>query len=75
MIEISRHLGVTCNHCHDTSNFKDARKQEFKTTLAHMKIVSLLNKSGFTGKKDPKADCYMCHRGKHIPDYKEPLKK
>ncbi len=70
MIEISRQLGVTCNYCHDVKNFRTSTMKTWKTGQAHMHIVDLLNQRGFntTGIK---ADCYMCHRGKAHPDYKE----
>ena len=72
MVKMSRQLGVTCNHCHDVKNFKDPKLDNFKIAKDHMRIVDLLNAQGFTGKKAPKADCFMCHRGKSMPDYKEP---
>ncbi|MEQ1879000.1 MAG: hypothetical protein ABL958_20340 [Bdellovibrionia bacterium] len=72
MVKISRQLGVTCNHCHDVKDFKDAKLENFKIAKEHMRVVELLNTQGFTGKKAPKADCFMCHRGKAMPDYKEP---
>ncbi len=69
MIEISRQLGVTCNACHDVKNFRNTSMKAWRTAKEHMNIVDLLNSRGFT--KGPRVDCYMCHRGKAIPDYKE----
>ena len=37
----------------------------------NIRVVNMINKDGFKGK--PPADCYMCHRGKAVPDYKEKL--
>ena len=70
MIEISRQLGVTCNYCHDVKNFRTNEMKTWKTGKDHIRIVELLNSKGFVN--GPKADCYLCHRGKVVPDYKEP---
>jgi hypothetical protein len=69
MIEVSRQLGVTCNYCHDVKNFRQRDMKAWKTGKEHMRIVELLNTRGFT--HGPKADCYLCHRGKAVPDYRE----
>jgi hypothetical protein len=78
MIVISRQLGVTCTSCHKTDNFKSDEMKNFKVAREHMKITQLLIDNGFDGNKKPKADCYMCHRGKLVPDYIEkvdPMRK
>nr|BFD62269.1 hypothetical protein BdHM001_09500 [Bdellovibrio sp. HM001] len=72
MIGISRELGVTCNACHNVQNFKADDKKAFKVSKEHMKLTQMLRDNGLDGKKGPKATCYMCHRGKLMPDYKEP---
>jgi hypothetical protein len=77
MLEWSRHLGVTCNFCHDTNNFKNDEKATFKVGLKHKSLVRLLNEEVFTerdkgGSLKVVADCYMCHRGFSTPKYKEP---
>ena len=72
MIRISRELGVTCAACHNVQNFKSSDMQTFKTSKEHMKITQVLKESGFDGKKGPAATCFMCHRGKLMPDFKEP---
>lgn len=72
MIVISRELGVTCNECHNVQNFKSDTKKSFKVSLEHMKLTRMLSENGLDGKKGPKATCYMCHRGKLMPEYKEP---
>ena len=72
MIVISRELGVTCNECHNVQNFKSDEKRTFKVSREHMKLTQMLKQNGFDGKKGPTATCYMCHRGKLLPDYKEP---
>lgn len=72
MITISRELGVTCTECHSVQNFKSDSKQSFKVGKEHMKLTQMLKENGFDGKKGPAATCYMCHRGKLRPDYKEP---
>ena len=72
MITISRELGVTCTECHKVTNFKDDSKKTFKVGKEHMKLTQMLKEKGLDGKKGPEATCYMCHRGKLMPDYKEP---
>lgn len=72
MITISRELGVTCTECHKVSNFADGSKKSFKVGKEHMKLTQMLKENGLDGKKGPAATCYMCHRGKLMPDYKEP---
>jgi len=73
MVKISRQLGVTCSACHNTSNFASSEKIQFKTSREHIKLTQTLIDAGFDGQNNhPMADCYMCHRGKLKPDYKEP---
>lgn len=72
MVTISRQLGVTCTTCHNTDNFRSDEKRQFKVGKEHMKLTQLLLDNGMDGKKGPRADCYMCHRGKLMPEYKEP---
>jgi hypothetical protein len=77
MLDWSRHLGVTCIFCHDTNNFKNDEKAAFKVGLKHKSLVRLLNEEVFTerdkgGTLKVVADCYMCHRGKSTPQFKEP---
>ncbi|WP_413558017.1 photosynthetic reaction center cytochrome c subunit family protein [Bdellovibrio sp. HCB209] len=72
MVTISRELGVTCTECHNVQNFADDSKKSFKVSKEHMKLTQMLKDNGFDGKKGPAATCFMCHRGKLMPDYKEP---
>jgi len=74
MVKIARQLGVTCNFCHDVNNFKDGSKPTYKVGKEHISVVELINSKGFIRSNSARADCYMCHRGKSIPEYKEPLK-
>ncbi|PWU18470.1 MAG: hypothetical protein C5B49_07155 [Bdellovibrio sp.] len=72
MMVISRQLGVSCTSCHSTKSFAANDKREYRVAKEHMKITQALIDNGFDGKeKHPKADCYMCHRGKLVPDWKE----
>ena len=72
MIALTRQLGTTCNVCHNPDNFKDATKPNFKIAKDHIRLTQLLIDSGMDGKNgNPKADCFMCHRGTLKPDYKE----
>lgn len=78
MVVISRQLGVTCTVCHKTDNFRSNEKVQFRVALEHIKLTQLLIDNGMDGTKNPKADCFLCHRGKLMPDYKEkidPLRK
>lgn len=68
---MSRQLGVTCVECHNLKDFTENKKPNFKTGLAHMKIVELLKQNGMDGKNGPAASCFMCHRGELKPAYKE----
>ncbi|HND84579.1 MAG TPA: hypothetical protein PLU50_02175 [Pseudobdellovibrionaceae bacterium] len=70
MESISKQLGVSCEQCHKISNFKDGTKKEFHVSQEHMKILQVLKQSGFDGVRGPEANCYLCHRGKLMPDYK-----
>lgn len=71
MLEISRELGVTCTHCHNTKDFKDNSKDEYKVALNHIKIVEWLEKDGFyKDRRNTQVSCFMCHRGQPVPDYK-----
>lgn len=72
MVTISRELGVTCTACHNVQNFASDEKKTFKVGREHMKLTQMLKENGFDGKKGPESTCYMCHRGKLRPDYKEP---
>jgi cytochrome c peroxidase len=70
MESISKQLGVSCEQCHKIANFKDGTKKEFHVSQEHMKILQVLKQSGFDGVRGPEANCYLCHRGKLMPDYK-----
>jgi hypothetical protein len=70
MVEISRHLGVTCTECHDLKNFKSDKMPKKKTAALHMQMVDMINKE-FKGKLNFEMNCFLCHRGKLVPIYKE----
>lgn len=70
MQEISKELNVTCNYCHDVSNFRSNKLPNFKISKAHIELVKMLNQKGFGTEKVVRADCYMCHRGEAKPNYK-----
>jgi len=74
MIVMTRQLGVTCNTCHDNKNFISDKKMPYKIAKEHIRLTQLLIDNGMDGQNNhPKADCFMCHRGKLKPDYKEPF--
>lgn len=70
MITISRQLGVTCTHCHDTKNYRDASKRTHQIAKAHMEMVDMINEK-YKQSFSEKVDCYMCHKGVVKPDFKE----
>lgn len=70
MIVISRQLGVTCTHCHDTKNYRDNSKKTHQIAKAHMEMVDMINEK-YKHSFSEKVDCYMCHKGTAKPDYKE----
>jgi hypothetical protein len=71
MITLSRQLGVTCTSCHVENNYSSDKMVTFKLAKEHMRLTQMLIDNGMDGKRGPKADCYMCHRGKLKPDYVE----
>ncbi len=73
MVHMSKQLGVTCTTCHNSENFKSDKKNEFKVAKEHMKLTQLLIDGGMNGlNKNPKASCYMCHRGQLHPAWQMP---
>lgn len=74
MLKISRQLGVDCTYCHNTQNYRDSSKKAFQIGLQHMEMIDMLNNKFKNSFKD-KVDCYMCHKGQAIPDYKEKPEK
>ncbi len=78
MVEWSRQIGVTCTHCHNVQNFKSFEKPAMQVAQAHSRWVQLLNREGaykITNRPGIKVDCYMCHKGQPVPDFKEKLIK
>jgi len=73
MVEISRHLGVTCTHCHNLKDFKSQKKKPWKMAKNHIELVNTLNQNHLDKLGIDKADCFMCHRGKLKPEYQEKL--
>ncbi len=74
MITISRQLGVTCNHCHDTKNYRDASKKTHQIAKAHIEMVDMINDK-YKNSFSEKVDCYMCHKGVVKPEFKEKKEK
>ncbi len=74
MLKMTRQLGTTCSACHNPNNFASAEKIEFKKSKEHIHITQALIDAGFDGQNGrPLADCYLCHRGKMKPDFREPF--
>lgn len=63
MLRITKELGTTCTECHKVSDFKDGAKPSYQVASRHLKLVAVMKANGFDGKKDPEANCFMCHRG------------
>ncbi len=74
MIVISRQLGVTCVHCHDSKNYRDASKKAHQVAKAHMEMVDMINDK-FKNTFSAKVDCYSCHKGVAKPEFKEKSEK
>lgn len=74
MLEISRQLGVTCIHCHDSRNYRDSSKPTHKIAKAHMEMVDMINEK-YKDSFSAKVDCYMCHKGVSKPEFKERKEK
>ena len=70
MITISRQLGVTCTHCHDTRNYRDASKKTHQIAKSHLEMVDMINEK-YKNSFSDKVDCYMCHKGQAKPEFKE----
>jgi hypothetical protein len=69
MRTMSRSLGVRCNFCHvmepERDFVADTPKKETARTM--LRMVNALNTQYLTWQTAPKATCYMCHRGNHVP--------
>lgn len=74
MITISRQLGVTCTHCHDSRNYRDASKKTHQIAKAHMEMVDMINEK-YKHSFSAQVDCYMCHKGVAKPEFKEKTDK
>jgi hypothetical protein len=74
MITISRQLGVTCTHCHDTRNYRDASKKTHEIAKNHMEMVDMIN-AKYKNSFSEKVDCYMCHKGVAKPEFIEKKEK
>lgn len=74
MIVISRQLGVTCTHCHETKNYRDSSKKTHAIAKSHMELVDMIN-AKYKNSFSEKVDCYMCHKGVAKPEFSEKKEK
>lgn len=74
MADISRQLGVTCVHCHNTRNYRDGSKAAHGIAKSHMEMVDTINEK-YKNSFSAKVDCFMCHKGQAKPEFKEKLPK
>jgi hypothetical protein len=74
MLTISRQLGVTCTHCHDSRNYRDASKKTHEIAKSHMELVDMIN-AKYKNSFSEKVDCYMCHKGVARPEFIEKKEK
>lgn len=74
MIVMTRQLGTICLNCHNNSDFTSSEKLNYKIAKEHIRLTQILIDNGMNGLNgQPKADCYMCHRGQLKPSYREPF--
>ncbi len=70
MAIISRQLGVTCVHCHNTRNYRDSSKKTHAIAKSHMEMVDTINEK-YKNSFSAKIDCYVCHKGQAKPKFLE----
>jgi hypothetical protein len=67
----SRALGVSCEHCHDTSAFESNAKEEKTTARGMIRMVNMINEGNRSIPEfanDPVViNCTVCHRGARRP--------
>lgn len=66
-------LGVSCNACHNTSNWASDEKQEKNIARGMYNLRQIINKEisiniENEGKIKPLVNCGTCHRGNKIPE-------
>jgi hypothetical protein len=76
MNTIKRSLGTNCAHCHQMKPERDMSvdTENKKTARQMLEMQKKLNEKCFTVdflgmKKNPKATCFMCHKGEKKPEY------
>ena len=76
MSTVKRSLGVNCAHCHQWKPERDfsVDTENKKTARSMLEMQKKLNEKCFTVdflgmKKNPKATCFMCHKGEKKPEY------
>jgi len=57
-------LGVTCEHCHDASDWKRADKREMQTAA---KMIAMFEEFPKYMPEGARTQCYMCHKGSKKP--------
>ena len=67
-IAYSRSLGVSCGHCHNTTNWESDEKKEKQITRDMIAMTRRINTELLVPiKKDAVVNCTTCHRGQRKP--------
>jgi photosynthetic reaction center cytochrome c subunit len=62
---ITAALGVECEYCHDTKNFRSDEKAHKVTARKMMTMMFAIDQDNFNGRRE--VTCYTCHRGAAHP--------
>ena len=57
-------LGVSCDHCHDTSDWKRANKRPMETAK---RMIAMFDEFPKYMPERARTQCYMCHQGSKKP--------
>lgn len=66
MQEVSRALGVTCDHCHDDDDMSQDTEMK-ETARDMMRMTNAINNRHLSG-SGSEVTCMTCHRGEATPD-------
>ncbi len=69
---MAQQLGLECIDCHNTKNFKDPSKTNYKIAKEHIAITAKINEMNLL--KGKKVTCYVCHQGKSKFTYEKEWK-
>lgn len=69
-VAFSRSLGVSCGHCHNTSDWASDEKPEKQIAREMWKMAGTINGDllkAIDGLENPRINCTTCHRGEVVP--------